>query len=320
MYYTYYDFANDMDIANESLTSLLKNIKDRLKEMILKFLRFVEGKLKKAKDSKIRNALLKAIKKLRGLLGDTDKITADNITTKPNEIQKEFEEVKEEVITAVGIDDPEVNDIDTDPSREPGAFDNNIKINRRSRTGKCTYYYHATITNEEYFKTLVDECTKADNATTFAEYIPHFKNFKKMLRLPDKCTVYGVEIDYDQNVNLTYILENNRAQKRSINKPLYHTSENPDLTEITPRWRAERNNNVPFRGRWFDAPRAYFGIYPMDRMGYKVDSPDDGRYVYMTNKIRTAYIDNDGMDFGTSVYVEQDASIPLIKVDNYFDK
>lgn len=312
MYYTYYDYASNMDIAEESVMSFIKNIKSKLKKMILRFIQWIEKQFKKIKNPKIRKIFVGATTKLRKLLGDVDDIKRENVETKPQEIEEEFNEIKEEVCEAVGVDDPEVDDIDTDSSREPGTEDENIRIEKRARTGKSTYYYQATFLNNAFSDKVYDEFMEADKAKTFSEYISHYRKVKKMLKLPDKCTVYSLMIQ-DDDINLTYILEDHRAKKNNINKPLYHTSEDPNLTQITPQWRAERGK-LPLTGRWFDAPRAYFGIFPMNRMGGKV-KPGDGRYIYKAEGIKSAFIDNDGIKFGTSVYVEQNASIPLTKVE-----
>ena len=304
---SFIQFCDDMMIANEAFN--LSRIKTFLKNMILKALRKAENFFKKIKNEKIRNILVGCTKRLRGLLGEVDQITPETKEEKAETISEECESINKEIDEAVGKDDPEVDNID-DRELKTGE---DIKRIKRSKAGKSTYYYENEM-SEEYADAVYDVAKKMDKATTFQEYIGYFKEFKRMLQLPDKCTVYGLRFQ-GNGARCYYIVENKRPMKVDINKALYHTSENPNLTEITPNWRAERDDRIPLDGRFFDSPRAFFGVYPMNRMGGLVKKDNGDRSIYKVEGIRQAFIDTDGINYGKSVYVESMSPIRLSKVN-----
>ena len=307
---SFINFCDEMAIIQEGFN--LTSIKTFLKNMILRVLHKAESFFNKIRNEKIKNFLIGCVKKLRGLLGNVDKITPDNSSEKFSDISEECNKINDEIDTKVGKDDPEIDNRDERELKDT----EDIKIIKRSRVGVSTYYYQVKLSND-YADKVYDVALKMDNAKVFSEYIGYFKTFKRMIQLPDKCTVYGLMIDIYGNLNCYYIVENKRPMKIGIDKALYHTSDDPNLTQITPKWRSEIDDGskIPLTGRFFDTPRSFFGVYPMNRLGGRV-KPGDSRTIYKAEGITKAFIDIDGIKYGTSVYVESTSPIRLTKVNS----
>ena len=312
---SFISFCDDMMIAEEGF---LSTIKTKLKKFLLTIVRFIEKRVRRIKNIKIRKFLLSKITRLKQLLGEVDEITPENMESKSSEIQEEANDIKEEVEKIVGEDDDyceqDMHNVDDDE---------NITVLRNNRAGKNNYFYKVKINNEEKYLEAYNLLLKACKATTFNEYIKYWKEFKRVIKLPEKCTVYAMMPSKKYCIfDMYYILENNRPMKRNIKDVLYHTSKDPNLVAITPRWRAEDTDEIideddpipSWYGRFFDTPRAFFGTYPMTRMGMHSRKVDPNLTIYKAEGITQAYIDTDGITYGKSVYVEGTLPIKLTKV------
>lgn len=309
---SFISFCDDMMIAEESF---LNTIKTKLKKFLLTIVRFIEKHARRIKNIKIRKFLLSKIARLKQLLGEVDEITPENMESKSSEIQEEANDIKEEVEKVVGEDEEYL-----DQAKHNATSDNIVTVLRNDKSGKNTYFYKVKINDDEKYSKIFGDLIAACKATTFNEYIKYWKEFKREIKLPEKCVVYAMLPQKSHKTfDMYYILENNRPVKKNIKDVLYHTSKNPNLTEITPRWRAEDNatDDDPgptWYGRFFDTPRAFFGTYPMNRMGMHSRKVEPDLNIYKAEGITQAYIDTDGITYGKSVYVEGTSPIKLTKV------
>lgn len=317
---SFIDFCDDYQISQEGFGNALKWIKDKLKSMILRLIQFIRRFTSNNKGYGIRYKLDGLLKRLENKLTAVDKI---NTTQEAKKVEEEVNEIKEEVEKIVGEDDEEFNLLD---EREVSNT-KDIEIMKRSKSGNSKYFIDYIIYNMETFDKICDMIENMIDAKEFSEYIKIFKEFKSILQLPNKCTVYNIDpqiktIDNKEvgALNCYYILEDSRPMKRNINDILYHTSKDPNLKSITPRWiseLSEKKNRLGIRynsARFFDTPRAFFGVKPMNRLGGKIDGQD--LYIYKAEGIKNAFIDIDGIKYGTSVYVEGFSDIPLTRIDN----
>lgn len=147
----------------------------------------------------------------------------------------------------------------------------------------------------------------ANNAKTFKEYKPIHDEITRILKIPSTATLYGVQAVGGKQV---YLWVNQKKNEVTIDKNmrLYHTSNNDNITELEPRWKAGG-------GALFATPRVYFHIStPLNRYGNKVGSYDT---VYTPRSLPSKAVVDPEMG-RTAVYVETERPIPVEKID--YDK
>lgn len=108
----------------------------------------------------------------------------------------------------------------------------------------------------------------------YSQYKMYYKSFCKIVNYPCDSVIMGPMINRakDGFINMGEIKAGSPKAKRCMLKPgthLFHTSENPNLTMLTPDHFKGRENNVKFLGKvyptgdydsYYAAPRAYFHV------------------------------------------------------------
>lgn len=184
----------------------------------------------------------------------------------------------------------------------------------KNKFKKHTIFHKKDLTEFEFkkFKELDSKMNSFNNdLSKYDEYVECVKEICSLMGIKwskDKVVLYDSPNKNPGQIKFSYVVDKGRIRKLLDNTKLYHTSTDPNLKQLTPRYYFHSGDLLR---RLWPTPRVYFAIgTPISNDG----NVGNNKTLYTPkNPITDVYIDEEMG--GTAVYVTSDKPIQISKED-----
>ena len=183
---TIFENYNKIDLLLEfDLTDSLKNLKERIIKIFISLIDRIQRLVNKMKDGKIKSKLTSLLTRAKNGLRKSK--TVEN-TEDVKELKQEAEEIKEEI----DLINEEISGIRENPDKYNNITEEKNFIKNEKKVGKYTVFIQVEFNNKEIGDNLYELIKNMEDAETYDEYEKSRNEFRNILGIPNKTTIYGI--------------------------------------------------------------------------------------------------------------------------------